>query len=107
MIFDTYVKLIKDYQQFKSLIAESNLIEIKFDEYEKDPMAFLELMYSQFNLPGFEQAKPTFRDYIQSMSGYRKNKYVISKELLEKILDRWGFSMDLWGYSLPENVEVQ
>lgn len=107
MIFDTYVKLISDYQHLKSLIPGNNLIEIKFDEYEKDPMAFLESMYKQFNLPGFELAKPTFRDYISSMSGYKKNKYVISKELLEKILDRWGFTMDLWGYTLPENVEVQ
>jgi len=107
MIFNTYIKLIKDYQQTKSLIPAENLIEIKFDDYEKEPLAFLEDLYQQFNLSGFNKSKPVFDEYINSLSGYRKNKYVISRELLDRIKARWGYSMEMWNYGVPENIEVK
>ena len=107
MIFSTYVKLIHDYQEIKALIPDENLIEIKFDDYEKEPLTFIENLYQQFNLLGFNEAKTAFTEYINSLSGYRKNKYVISRELLDRIKDRWGFSMDMWDYGIPENIEVK
>jgi hypothetical protein len=107
MIFSTYIKLINDYQRLKSIIPSRNLIEIKFDDYEKDPIKFLGNLYRQFDLSGFEKAKPAFTEYINSLSGYRKNKYLISQELLDRIQTRWGFSMDLWDYKIPENIEVK
>jgi len=107
MIFNIYDSLIHDYLEQKSLIPEKNLIEIKFDEYETDPLYFLQKVYHDFSLPKFEEAKPHFANYISNQSGYKKNKYDISKELLRRIIDRWGFSMELWDYSIPENVEVK
>jgi hypothetical protein len=107
MIFNTYNMLIQDYQDIKAQIPSDNLIEIKFDEYEKAPLTFLKNLYQQFNISGFDKAEKVFTEYINSQSGYRKNKYIISQELLDRIRDRWGFSMDLWNYGIPENLEVK
>jgi hypothetical protein len=107
MIFSTYIKLLNDYQDTKSLVPAENLIEIKFEDYEKDPLDFLRNLYTQFNIPDFKKVEPVLSAYIERMSGYKKNKYVISGDLLDKIIDRWGFSMDLWDYKIPENVLVQ
>jgi hypothetical protein len=107
MIFSTYIRLIKDYQQTKSLVPAGNLIEIRFEEYEKAPLEFLGKLYKQFNIPGFDTARPVFIEYINRMAGYKKNKYIISRELLDKIMDRWGFSMKMWDYDLPEYIEIQ
>ncbi len=107
MIFEIYDQLINDYLETKGLIPEENLIEIKFEEYEKEPMVFLKDLYDQFRIEDFEKARPVFMEYIESMAGYRKNTYVISRTLLDKIIDRWGFSMDFWDYKVPENIEVR
>jgi hypothetical protein len=107
MIFSTFIKLVEDYEKLKSFIPQGNLIEIKFDEFEKEPLAFLEDVYKRFNLSDFNGVKPAFQDYLKSISGYRKNKYALSSELLEKINARWGFAMDRWGYKVPENVELR
>ena len=107
MIFTTFIKLINDYQELKSLIPSHNLIEIKFDEYEKKPLKFLEEVYKQFNLSDFNRLKPVFQEYINSLAGYRKNKYTITRELLDRILERWGFAMELWNYKVPENIEIK
>lgn len=106
MIFEIYDQLIHDYLETKSLIPTQNLIEIKFEDYEKEPLSFLKDLYEQFGIPDFENAKPVFMEYVERMAGYRKNTYVISRTLLDRIIDRWGFSMDLWDYKVPENIEV-
>ena len=107
MIFSIYNQMINDYLETKSLIPAGNLIEIKFEEYEKEPLIFLKDLYDQFKIADFERARPVLMEYIESMAGYRKNTYVISRTLLDKIIDRWGFSMDLWDYKVPENIEVK
>jgi hypothetical protein len=107
MIFSTYIKLIKDYENIKNIIPADNLMEIKFDDYEKEPLTFIECLYQQFNLSGYHEAKTVFSAYINSQSGYTKNKYVISQELLDRIKDHWGFSMDMWNYKVPDNIEVK
>jgi len=107
MIFSIYDQMINDYLETKALIPAENLIEIKFEEYEKEPLNFLKNLYDQFRIPDFEKLKPVLQTYIESMSGYRKNTYVISRTLLDKIIDRWGFSMELWDYKVPENIEVK
>jgi len=107
MIFSTFVKLLEDYQNLKPLIPPGNLIEIRFDEYENAPLEFLRNLYNQFNLQGFEHVKHAFIDYVDSLSEYKKNKYIISRELLDRIMERWRFAMDLWEYKIPENVEIK
>jgi len=107
MIFDIYVDLINDYLNTRSLIPPENLVEIKFEEYEKDPLNFIKDLYNRFRISGFEKAKPNLQAYIESMSGYRKNRYEISRDLLDKIIEKWGFTMELWGYSMPENIEIK
>jgi len=107
MIFSIYDQMINDYLETKALIPVENLIEIKFEEYEREPLNFLKNLYDQFRIAAYEKTKPVFHTYIESMSGYRKNTYEISRTLLDKIIDRWGFSMELWDYKVPENIEVK
>ncbi len=107
MILDVYEWLVKDWLELKKLIPEGNYVEVRFEEFEEDPIWHLKKLYEQLGIPDFQKAKPKFETYVNKMSGYRKNKYqVIDEILLNRILDRWGFAMDLWHYELPDYLEV-
>ena len=62
MIFRIYDLMIHDYLETKSLIPAENLIEIKFEEYEKEPVSFLKDLYDQFRIPDFEKQSTFFAE---------------------------------------------
>ena len=105
-ILDIYKNLMNDYFEQKNLIPSGNLIEVSYEELEKDPEKILENIYERLNLPGFENAKPKFDTYLHSMKSYKKNTHTISKENLEKVLHEWDFTMKKFNYSIPENIEI-
>ena len=41
------------------------------------------------------------------MKSYKKNKHHITKELLEKIQNEWGFAMKEWAYEIPNHIEIE
>ncbi len=107
MIIEVYEKLMKDHIRLKSLIPEKNYIEIRFEEFEKDPLKHIKSIYSKFKIGNFGEHKPAFERYIRSKSGYKKNEYQgIDGKLLEKLRDKWGFAMDYWKYDVPEELKV-
>jgi hypothetical protein len=42
-------------------VPPENLIEIKFEDFDKDPESELEKIYQQLNLPGFKESQEKFK----------------------------------------------
>jgi len=101
-----YDRMMRSFEEQKKLIPESNLIEIKFEEFEKSPFEQISKIYKMLNISGFEEAKPHFENYIASQKSYKKNKYQMPKSKVDHILKHWQFAMDQWGYDIPENIEI-
>lgn len=101
LILNTYVKLIHDYERDKSLIPKQNLVEIKFEDLEANPLRTLETIYSELGLTTFDEDKDQFTTYLNSLRGYKKNEYEASPEIIEKVKRNWGFAFEMYGYNLP------
>jgi len=106
MIFDLYAMLMRAYFDQRSLIPPSQLIEISFESFEKDPMNYLADIYKQLDIGDWQQAAPHFEAYLRDMGGYKKNVYRISKEELVRIKEEWSFTFDELGYEVPEGLEI-
>lgn len=106
-IIGNYRKLMKDYFETKHLIPEKNLYEIKFEEFEQDNMQCMKEIYERFDLDSWEEARPMFQQYMLSQKQYKKNKYKISQEELEKLKKEWGFAMQKLNYEVPSNLEIE
>lgn len=106
LVLDTYLKLWKDYQESKYLIPKGNLIEIKFEEFEREPLNFLKNIYGVLNLAGYDESKDAFDYYIKSLIDYKKNTYKIKEEELRIVSDKWNETITNWGYDIPENLEI-
>ena len=94
------------YEAEKSLIPEGNLIEVKYEDFDKDNLKGLQEIYNAINLPGYEEALPHFKSYIDGVKKYQKNKYKFTQQSIDKIKKHWQFAMDRFNYTVPENIEI-
>ncbi len=105
-IFEIYQKMMLQFFNDQSIIPQANLLEIKFEDLEKSPLKEIQKVYDHFGIPGFSVAKESFIPYIKSKKGYRKNAFCISRSELETILENCKFTMDKWGYGVPDDLEI-
>jgi len=106
MILDIFVRLMKDYEAQKELIPAGNLVELRFEDFEKDPMGTLEWLYKDLLNEDFEPTKAKMQRYIDSQRSHRMNRYKIPREHLDRIEKEWGPYISARGYELPSNVDV-
>jgi hypothetical protein len=50
--------------------------------------------------------RPIFDKYLDSKKNYVKNKHIITRELLNRLLMEWEFSMKKLNYEIPDNIEI-
>jgi hypothetical protein len=106
MIFDNFRLLMHDYEEQRNLIPKENLAEVKFEDFEKDPINQCRRIYSLFG-DDFQKALPFLEQFVKSQKGYTRNRYTIKKTLLNRIESEWGVHMKHWGYGLPDDLVAE
>jgi hypothetical protein len=105
-IFKIYRNLMSSYFHEKRLIPEENLIEVKFEDLEKNAIEQIENIYSELQLFGFERAKLKIKYYLKSLADYKKNKFYLSQEVTDKIANQWKFTINKWDYDFPDDIII-
>lgn len=106
MLEDVVVELFKHI--YEGLFAledrgaykEKALVNVAYDELSGDPEGCLRKIYSELELPGFDEALPYFREHIDSVKQYKKNKFELDPQLRDKINDKLGFYFERYGYEM-------
>ncbi len=96
-----YKETMQKFLQEKHLIPKSNLVEVKYEDLEAEPLTELARIYEELNLAGFDSAKERFTRYLNDKKAYKKNKHILSDKTVDKISQEWSFTIDLWDYDLP------
>ena len=107
MIFDVYNRLMNDYLEQKSLIPARNLMELRFEEFELNPVKEMEKIYNELLEEDFSAVKSYFSDYFKTQTGHLKNKYVVDSAEINAIQEHWGKYIEMYQYELPEDVTVK
>jgi len=98
-----YAQLMQKLLADKSLIPAGNLVEVKYEDLDKEPLAQLRKIYETLSLPGFTEAEPAFRAYLDSISGYQKLSHKqLDDSAITKINRDWQFAFDALGYKRIE-----
>ncbi|MFX1326031.1 MAG: sulfotransferase, partial [Promethearchaeota archaeon] len=101
-IIEIYKDMMNNYFKEKKLIPIGNLVEVKFEDLEKDEIGQLKRIYKELNLPGFENNKNFFENYLNEIKSYKKNKFELSEEIINKVEKNWGFAIKKWNYKIPD-----
>jgi len=105
-IQQVYKNLMNDYFLQKELIPTGNLVEISYNQLEENPIKILNDIYTSLGIDGFEKSESNFKNYINRLKSYKKNKHTIKRQQLEILYKEWGFSMEKLNYKLPDSIEV-
>ena len=98
-ILERYLAMYEAFFEQRSLIPPGRLHELAFEDLERDPAGQLEIVYEKLGLTGFEQFRPKLARYLESISGYRKNRFPqLTAREAERVTAAWGRSFDEWGY---------
>ncbi|HWR63291.1 MAG TPA: sulfotransferase [Candidatus Thermoplasmatota archaeon] len=97
-ILTIYRRISERYLQEKKLIPKENLIELRYEDFVKDPLQTLEMIYKKFNLPGFEEVKPAFEKYLKKHEVYERNHYSIDEQTKKKVYQAWEVIFKEFGY---------
>lgn len=98
---EAYVGVMTKYLAERSLIPKGRLAEVRFEDLERDPLGELERCYRELDLPGWQAARPPIESYLESLRGYRKNRFDFDPALLRRVEERWGFALREWNYARP------
>lgn len=101
-VFELHERIIRDYETQKSLIPKGNLIEVRYEDFEQDPISGLENIYRTLSLKGFEAARPAFEAYLESQKKFEKGRHPLSEETLKEISRRCAYTLQLYGYHSEE-----
>jgi len=98
-----YSQLMQKLLADKSLIPAGNLVEVKYEDLDREPLAQLRKIYETLSLLGFAEAEPAFRAYLDSISGYQKLAHKqLDDSAITKINRNWQFAFDALGYKRVE-----
>lgn len=88
-------------------IPDSDKIEIRYEDFIEHQEEYLEKIYKQLGIGGYDKAYPYFKEYMDGMKDYKTNQYDYAPELIEKVNARLGFYFERYGYEMiqPETVE--
>lgn len=97
---EVYRRMFYKFEEEKRLIPEGHLVELKFEDFERDAYGMTEDIYLRLGLPGFEEAKGRIARYLEKKKGYKKNRYKYEEATVRIVEENWGMALEKWHYSL-------
>ncbi|MCH9675103.1 MAG: sulfotransferase [Gammaproteobacteria bacterium] len=104
-ILELYELLMHSYLKHRDLIPEGNLVEVRFDGLEADPLGELERIYDRLSLASFAEARDRVEQYVSSQRDYQKNQFSASTEDMALVEQRWRFAFEAFGYGARSGID--
>ena len=96
-----YEKLMLRYEEDKALIPEGNLVEVRFEDFEANPLGEVAYLYRALGLTLSPEAQTQMQQYLLTVKGYKKNAYCLDPRTRRELARRWGFMIRRWKYEPP------
>jgi hypothetical protein len=97
-MMNLYAKMMKKYLKEREQIPPGNLIEVRYENYIKQPLREVKTIYEELQLPGFIEAEPAFQTYLASQQNLKTDHYDITEDVQQKVEKNWGFALKEFGY---------
>ena len=101
-VLRTYNLLFERYEKEKALIPEGHLVEVKFEDFEADPIGMTERIYQQLGLKGWEESRAAIAQYVGEKKSHKKRKYEYDPRTIQLVESHWMKAIEKWGYHLDK-----
>lgn len=100
-ILRVYDRMMSLYLEEKQLLASEDLIELRYADLDAAPLQTIGRIYECLGIDGFDEARPAFSDYLDSVRTFQKNAFRGDAATVEKVSAALGRWVDYWGYETP------
>ena len=97
-LLDTYAELMTACFAQTGSLPGSELCEVRMTDLERQPLATVETIYRQLELPGFDAAQRNFATYLEKIGTFPKNRLGLSAEERRAVRQRLAHIYERWGY---------
>lgn len=98
-VIEQYREMYDAFFEEKELVPSGRFHEVCYEQLEGDTIGELQKLYRALDLPEFSSVEPRVRQYVDSLTGYRKNAFSELPEAIKKRLRReWKVCFEAWGY---------
>ena len=98
-VLRTYSEMYDAYFSDRDLVPPGQLVEIAYEDLERDPVGQVRVIYDGLALGDFEVLRPALNSYLATIRGYRKNRHRPLDEATRRtIAEAWSRNFDAWGY---------
>ncbi len=100
IILETYSKIMERYLRDRDLIPKDQLVEVRYEELIKDPLANMREIYSNLQLPDFEYCRANMETYIKGQKSYVRLKHELPAEQKLLVNRKLAPFMNAWNYPI-------
>jgi len=99
-----YKDALQEYMQVRETIKPVNLIEIRYEDFKKQPVGMIRTIYDQFKLPGMQEALPRMEAYLQKNQPDARKPYPVEPETYRLVNACAGDIVNNLGYQFMETT---
>jgi hypothetical protein len=100
-VLRTYTEMYDAYFADRALVPPGQLVEIAYEDLERDTIGRLRSIYEGLSLGDFEPIRPQMESYLASIADYKKNRHPqLDEATRQRIGKAWGRNFEMWGYRL-------
>ena len=94
-----YRAMYDAYFADRAAVPPGQLVEVAYEDVERDPIGQVRAIYEGLDLGDFEAARPKLEAYLATIAGYRKNRHPeIDEATRARIAEACAPCFDAWGY---------
>jgi hypothetical protein len=99
-VLDSYPRLMNAYFDQRNDLGPGEIAEVSFQALCDAPLDTLRNIYREIRLPGYEEAAPRFKAYLESQRNYRRNELSLKSGERDAIREQWADIFVRLGYPL-------
>ncbi len=97
-VFSQYRTVMHRYFDTRGLIPAGHLVELRYEDLERDPLGQLQGIYEKLDLGDFQPARPAIEQHLNARRDYRKNTHRLDAATINRIGEEWAFAFARLGY---------
>lgn len=97
-VLDIFERFTKAYERHRHLIPQENLVEIRYEDFVKDPLEAMRSIYQKLGIEGFDEAEGPMRTFLSDRSDHKVSSYRLPKPLAKRVAERLKPFIDRYGY---------
>lgn len=97
-VLESLVSMYRAFDRDRANIPESQIIDIRYEQFIAQPVQTLEEIYKHLDLGQYDTVRSNWENKSEQERGYQTNKLQIDTEQESMILDRWSDYARKYGY---------